>query len=51
MEITEYIRSPLVPTDPEGLKIYIMDELDKIAYVINNLQYEIDLRLTALETP
>jgi len=51
MDMIEYVRSPLVPVDQASQIIYLIDELDKIAFTIQNLQYEIDQRLTALEGP
>lgn len=54
----EYNRSPSVPSDEEGRIKYIMEEFDKIAFTLVNIQYDLnqilvalDARLTIVEGP
>lgn len=39
MSEVEYSRNPLMPSDDEGMKNYIAQELDDVAYTFSNLTY------------
>ena len=54
----EYTRNPIIPDDPEGRTQYLAVELDKISFILANIQNDIkdilvslDERISVLEGP